>query len=420
MLRQLSWRSAPALSSGSRAASHDNSRLPPRLPERFAFRRCEGVVFPGRLAPRPGLLCQSLSSQRTLRFYTQTAARGICLWRRTPHARFSMLLLPLASELNANSAAEITEQGEQTLSSHEQTSPMKDTQDKTTLACGHECTLYAGMVMSTSAASSCWSKGSTECCECMHTATEEPCIYIDGLGEQPCPRWQFYCAACVRRCAPDGGTMWDAGKMKRVLVFEPGTRTLMSAAPNAATQAAKVAAAAAAVTAAAAPAEWLGVARQTLQAVKLAEQAVQAEPVLVHASAAATTFHRKRSQPTARKPRHPELVRDGGQLPTHVFTMNGQHIHVFTMPIHVFTMHTPCIHTGARRRRARGGARSAAGAPQAAAPASAVGGGHVHVVLRRAGAPRRGSGAGTLRVPGERARGIPCTRDAAPPGLGLF
>ena len=331
----------------------------------------------------------------------------------------------------------MTEQGEQTLSSHEQTSPMKDTQDKTTLACGHECTLYAGMVMSTSAASSCWSKGSTECCECMHTATEEPCIYIDGLGEQPCPRWQFYCAACVCRCAPDGGTMWDAGKMKRVLVFEPGTRTLMSAAPNAVTQAAaasqaKVAAAAAAVTAAAAPAEWLGVARQTLQAVKLAEQAVQAvqamqaEPVLVHASAAATTLHRKRSQPTARKPRHPGLVRDGGQLPTHVFTMNGQHIHVFTMPIHVFTMHTPCIHTGARRRRARGGARSAAGAPQAAAPASAVGGGHVHVVLRgRAGAPRhgsgaRGQGAGTLRVPGERARGTPCTRDAAPPGLGLF
>ena len=172
----------------------------------------------------------------------------------------------------------MAEEGQQTLpGGHKQTILMKDEQGKTTLACGHECTLYAGMAMSTSA-SSFWSKRSTKCCECMHTATEEPCIYIDGLGEQTCPRWQFYCAACISRCAPDGGTMWDAGKMKRVLVFGPGTRVLMNAAPKAVTQTAaasqaKVAAAAAAVTAAPAPAAWLGVARQTLLAVKLAEQA---------------------------------------------------------------------------------------------------------------------------------------------------
>ena len=30
----------------------------------------------------PGLLCQSLSSEGALRFYTQTTARGRCLWRR--------------------------------------------------------------------------------------------------------------------------------------------------------------------------------------------------------------------------------------------------------------------------------------------------------------------------------------------------
>ena len=123
----------------------------------------------------------------------------------------------------------MAEQVEQTLSiGNEQTSLMKDAQRTMILACGHECTLYAGM-MSTSG---CWSKRHTKCCECMHTATESPCIYIDGLGERPCPRWQFYCAACIRRCAPDDGTMWDAGKMTRVPVFEPGTRTLMSAAPN--------------------------------------------------------------------------------------------------------------------------------------------------------------------------------------------
>ena len=123
----------------------------------------------------------------------------------------------------------MAEQGEQTLSGgNEQTSLMNYAQRTMTLACGHECTLYAGM-MSTSG---CWSKRHTKCCECMHTATESPCIYIDGLGERPCPRWQFYCAACIRRCAPDDGTMWDAGKMTRVPVFEPGTRTLMSAAPN--------------------------------------------------------------------------------------------------------------------------------------------------------------------------------------------
>ena len=29
-----------------------------------------------------GLLCQSLSSEGALRFYTQTTARGRCLWRR--------------------------------------------------------------------------------------------------------------------------------------------------------------------------------------------------------------------------------------------------------------------------------------------------------------------------------------------------
>ena len=237
----------------------------------------------------------------------------------------------------------MAEEGKQTLpGGHKQTSLMKDEQGKTTLACGHECTLYAGMAMSTSA-SSCWSKRSTKCCECMHTATEEPCIYIDGLGEQTCPRWQFYCAACVSRCAPDGGTMWDAGKMTRVLVFEPGTRMLMNAAPKAVTQTAaasqaKVAAAAAAVTAAAAPAAWLGVARQTLLAVKLAEQAQpvlaeqaqpvlaeQAQPVLAEQAqpalvpprnaAAAAASHRKRSQPTARKPRHPGLVREGQHTP---------------------------------------------------------------------------------------------------------
>ena len=85
----------------------------------------------------------------------------------------------------------MAEEGQQTLpGGHKQTRLMKDEQGKTTLACGHECTLYAGMAMSTSA-SSFWSKRSTKCCECMHTATEEPCIYIDGLGEQTCPRWQF-------------------------------------------------------------------------------------------------------------------------------------------------------------------------------------------------------------------------------------
>ena len=89
--------------------------------------------------------------------------------------------------------------------------------------------------------SGCWSKRRTKCCECMHTATESPCIYIDGLGERPCPRWQFYCAACIRRCAPDDGTVWDAGKMTRVPVFEPGTRTLMSAAPKGAVAQAAVA-----------------------------------------------------------------------------------------------------------------------------------------------------------------------------------
>jgi len=73
--------------------------------------------------------------------------------------------------------------------------------------------------------------------------------------------------------------MWDAGKMKRVLVFEPGTRVLMNAAPKAVTQTAaasqaKVAAAAAAVTAAPAPAAWLGVARQTLL-----EERYEAAPV---------------------------------------------------------------------------------------------------------------------------------------------
>ena len=282
-----------------------------------------------------GLLCQSLSSER---FYTQTWARG-------HRARFLGGALPLAKEGNANAETAVrptheqramAEEGQQTLpGGHTQTSLMKDEQGKTTLACGHECTLYAGMAMSTSA-SSCWSKRSTKCCECMHTATEEPCIYIDGLGEQTCPRWQFYCAACISRCAPDGGTMWDAGKMKRVLVFEPGTRVLMNAAPKAVTQTAaasqaKVAAAAAAVTAAPAPAAWLGVARQTLLAVKLAEQAqpvtlleerYEAAPVASALPpvtlpprnvAAAAASHRKRSQPTARKPRQPGLVRDEGQ-----------------------------------------------------------------------------------------------------------
>ena len=209
----------------------------------------------------------------------------------------------------------MAEQGKQTLSGgNEQTSLMKDAQRKMTLACGHECTLYAGM-MSTSG---CWSKRRTKCCECMHTATESPCIYIDGLGEMPCPRWQFYCAACIRRCAPDDGTMWDAGKMTRVPVFEPGTRTLMSAAPKRAV--AQAAVASRANVAMAAPSAWLDVARQTLHDMKLAEQAEQAEPQVVapRQVAAATSRVKARkpqaaavpSQPTARKPRRPALVRD--------------------------------------------------------------------------------------------------------------
>ena len=217
----------------------------------------------------------------------------------------------------------MTEQGKQMLSGgHEQTHLMNDEQGKTTLACGHECTLYAGM--DSTCMNSCWSKRPTKCCECMHTATERSCIYIDGLGEQPCPRWQFYCGTCSRRCAPDGSTMWDAGKMTRVLVFEPGTRTLMSAMPKAVTQTAAVSqakVAAAAAAAAAAPSAWLDVARRTLRAVKLAEQM---EPVLVPpppqvAAVPSQTKARKPqaaavpSHPTARKPRHPGLVRDEGQ-----------------------------------------------------------------------------------------------------------
>jgi len=209
----------------------------------------------------------------------------------------------------------MAEQGEQTLSGgNEQTSLMKDAQGTMTLACGHECTLYAGM-MSTSG---CWRKRHTKCCECMHTATESPCIYIDGLGERPCPRWQFYCAACIRRCAPDDGIMWDAGKMTRVPVFEPGTRTLMSAAPKRAV--AQAAVASRANVAMAAPSAWLDVARQTLHDMKLAEQAEQAEPQVVrpHEVTAATSRANARkpqaaavpSQPTARKPRRPALVRD--------------------------------------------------------------------------------------------------------------
>ena len=145
---------------------------------------------------------------------------------------------------------------------------MKDEQGKTTLICGHECTVYAGMTTSGT-----WSK-QLKCCECAHTSAEKTCIYIDGHGEQPCPRGQFYCAACVRRVAPNGATMWDAGKMTRVLVFEPGTRTLMSAMPKSLTQTAATSQVAAtpAAAAAAAPAAWLSMARQTLQAVKLVEQ----------------------------------------------------------------------------------------------------------------------------------------------------
>ena len=206
-------------------------------------------------------------------------------------------------------------QGEQTLSGgNEQTSLKKDAQGTMTLACGHECTLYAGM-MSTSG---CWSKRHTKCCECMHTATESPCIYIDGLGERPCPRWQFYCAACIRRCAPDDGTMWDAGKMTRVPVFEPGTRTLMSAAPKRAV--AQAAVVSRANVAMAAPSAWLDVARQTLHDMKLAEQAEQAEPQVVAPRQVAAVASRAKarkpqaaavpSQPTARKPRRPALVCD--------------------------------------------------------------------------------------------------------------
>ena len=145
-----------------------------------------------------------------------------------------------------------------------------DEQGNTALACGHKCIVYKGMPTD---ASSCWSKRSTECCECMHTAADETCrIYIDILGEQPCSRWQFYCAVCIQRCAPAMATMWDAGKMARVPVFEPGTlqgALLKTVTPKAVTQTA--AASQAAAAAAAAPAAWLSVARQTLQAVRAAE-----------------------------------------------------------------------------------------------------------------------------------------------------
>ena len=49
------------------------------------------------------------------------------------------------------------------------------------MACGHACVMYAGTK----------STAKTKCCECLHTETSAPTIYIDGLGEQACPRWQF-------------------------------------------------------------------------------------------------------------------------------------------------------------------------------------------------------------------------------------
>ena len=249
----------------------------------------------------------------------------------------------------------MAEQGEQTLSGgNEQTSLMKDAQGTMTLACGHECTLYAGM-MSTSG---CWSKRHTKCCECMHTATESPCIYIDGLGERPCPRWQFYCAACIRRCAPDDSTMWDAGKMTRVPVFEPGTRTLMSAAPKRAV--AQAAVASRANVAMAAPSAWLDAARQTLHDIKIAEQAEpQAEPQVARPQQVAATASRVKarkpqaptvpSQPTARKPRRPALVSDEE---THAHALHPpctHHTHAMH-PTHLYTAYTP--HAYNTRRRA--------------------------------------------------------------------
>lgn len=118
--------------------------------------------------------------------------------------------------------------------------------------CGHACVMYSGTKKFG------LDKSSSKCCECLHTDGSAPTIYIDGLGEQRCPRWQFYCSACVCRCAPDGAIMWDAGKMKRVDVFVPGTRQMASRA-----LAPKTAPAVPAV--ARAPAEWLLTARQTMQ-----------------------------------------------------------------------------------------------------------------------------------------------------------
>ena len=278
-------------------------------------------------------------------------------------------------------------QGEQTLSGgNEQTRLMNDAQRTMTLACGHECTMYAGM-MSTSG---CLSKRRTKCCECMHTATESPCIYIDGLGERPCPRWQFYCAACIHRCAPDDGTVWDAGKMTRVPVFEPGTRTLMSAVPERAV--AQAAVASRANVAMAAPSAWLDVARQTLHDIKQAEQEEPAEPQVVppRQVAAATSRTKARkpqaaavpSQPTARKPRRPALVCDEETPCTH-------HAHAMH-PTHLYTACTPrayntrrratttsawrrhervgCAGRGVCRPRSRASVRARRGRPPAAPP----------------------------------------------------
>merc|ERR1719420_604424 len=121
------------------------------------------------------------------------------------------------------------------------------------MSCGHACAMYAGTEHT-----------SNLCCECLHTDTAAPTIYIDGLGEQRCPRWQFYCSACVCRCAPDGATMWDAGKMRKVDVFLPGTRELASKTPLKPTQTEATDAA---------PAPWIQTARQTMRELALATDA---------------------------------------------------------------------------------------------------------------------------------------------------
>ena len=108
-----------------------------------------------------------------------------------------------------------------------------------------------------------------KCCACLHTSNEASNIHIDGIGMKSCPRYQFYCAECVCRCAQPltNATIWNVALGKRVPVFEEDGRTLARTwvPPVRAVERG-------ARTEATEPADWMVTAKQTLAEIKLAAE----------------------------------------------------------------------------------------------------------------------------------------------------